>query len=139
MKHVHKLLEKRGDIHVGEKNWVLNEALDAKKLQSGGTFRKVLARKLDAAIVPILSGVIARIDRNYNLNLIHQGDTPVVQFWLTIFRNSEVMRFHYEEFVSKEKMVENVEEDFQCQLPFSWLIKEAFDTQWDSVKSTAGE
>ena len=140
---MYKLLEERGDILVSEKKWMLHEALDAKKLQSGGTFRNVIAKKLDEAIIPILSGIIARIDRSYNLDLIHQQDTPVAHFWLTMFGNTEIMGFHYEEVVSKEQVAgiggRMTEKDFKCQLPFSWIIKETFDNHLDHAKSTAGD
>ena len=135
------LLEERGNTF-DDRNWMLNEALNARKLQTGGTFRKVLAKKLDAAIVPIFAGIIARIDRNYNLNLIHNEDPSITKFWLTIFANPQIMGFHFDEFVTGEQVPgiggRKLEEDFECRLPFSWLIKEVFDDQWHSAKSTAG-
>ena len=140
-KYMYKLLEERQCVFMGEKPWLLN--LDSKKLQSEGAFIDDLAMKCEAAIIPILSGIIACIDRNYNLDLIHQEENPITQFWLTIFGNSDIMGFYYKEVVSMKQVTHHgigggkAEEDFQCQLPFSWLIKEAIDNQWDGAKSVA--
>ena len=142
--HIHQLLKEREEIRVDEKNWVLREALSPKKLQSGGTFRNVIARKLDEVIIPIFAEIIALIDHNYNLDLVDpkSHSTPVAQFWLAMFCDPKVMQFSYAE-MSVRKQVPGVggkmaEEEFRCQLPFSWLVREAFDAQWNSAKSIAG-
>ena len=122
---------------------MLNEALNAVKLQNGGTFRNVLARKLDGVIIPIFAGIIGFIDRNYNLNLIRdKADKPATfHFWLDMFRDPQIMQFHYDEMAVREQVPgaggRMSEEDFRCHLPFSWLIKETFDSQWDNAKRIA--
>ena len=144
MTHIYKLLKERESIRQDEKNWVLNEALSAKKLQSGGTFRNVIARKLRDVIIPIFAEIIALIDHNYNLDLVDPKthDTPVTQFWLAMFRNPQVMHFSYADMSVREQVpgvgARLAEEEFRCQLPFSWLVREAFEAQWDSAKSVAG-
>ena len=146
VRHIHRLLKERDQVREDERNWILNEALSARKLQNGGTFQKVLARKLDEVLVPILSEIIAHLDRNYNLNHLNTKDktSPLYQFWLAMFRHQQLC---YEDMVSQgmqhRELVPGVggkmaEEDFHCQLPFSWLVKEAVDSQWHSAKSTAG-
>ena len=145
MTHIHQLLKERESIRQDEKNWVLNEALSAKKLQSGGTFRNVIARKLDEVIIPIFAEIIALIDHNYNLDLVDPkiNNTPVTQFWLAMFRNPHVMHFSYSDMSVREQVPgvggRLAEEEFRCQLPFSWLVREAFEAQWDSAKSVAGD
>ena len=138
--HLHQLLKERDRVRVDEKDWVLNEALNAKKLQSGGTFRNVIARKLNEVIIPIFSKIIALIDRNYNLDLANPNgnSTPVTQFWLAIFRDPKVMHFSYTEMSVREQVPGMTEEEFRCRLPFSWLVREAFEAQWDSAKNTSG-
>ena len=148
MRHIHQLLTERTQVWEDDKNWVLNEALSARKLQNGGTFQNVLARKLDDVIVPIFSEIIALVDRNYNLNRLNlkEENSPLNQFWLAMFRNPAIMQLCYEDMVTKQggghrEQVPGAggrmaEEDFKCQLPFSWLVKEAVDTQWHSTKST---
>ena len=140
---IHRLLRERDRVREDEKDWVLNEALSAKKLQSGGTFRNVIARKLDEAIIPIFAEVIALIDRNYNLDLANpkKNGTSVTQFWLAMFRNHKVMHFSYADMSVREMPVMGgrmADEEFRCQLPFSWLVQEAFEVQWTSAKSTTG-
>ena len=144
MIHIHQLLEERDRVREDEKDWVLREALSAKKLQSGGTFRNVIARKLDEVIIPIFAEIIALIDRNYNLDLASpkSNSTPLTQFWLAMFRDPKVMHFSYTEMSVREQIPgiggRMAEEEFRCQLPFSWLVQEAFEAQWDSAKSTSG-
>lgn len=128
-----------------DNQWVLNEALNARKLQNGGTFRKVLARKIDEVVVPIFSEIIACVDCNYNLDLINprSENMPICQFWLNMFGQPKIMQFNYIEMVTPREKVPGVggrrsAKDFKCQLPFSWIIKAAIDAQWDNAKSSAG-
>ena len=150
VRHIHQLLRERDRIREDDKNWVLNEALSARKLQNGGTFQNVLARKLDDVIVPIFSEIIALVDCNYNLNHLNtkEENSSLNRFWLAMFRDPSIMQLSYEDMVTTQggghrEQVPGAggrmaEEDFKCQLPFSWLVKEAVDTQWHSAKSTVG-
>lgn len=142
--HIYNLLEQRGEVRADDRDWVLNEALNPKKLQNGGTFRNVLTRKLDDVIIPIFAEIIGIVDYNYNLNLIGglSQNTSLSRLWLAIFRNPDIMKFHYEEMVTRQQVPgvggRMAEQDFRCQFPFSWLIKQAVDAQWDQAKSIAG-
>lgn len=145
VQHVFNVLEQRDQVWELDKQWVLNEAMNPRKLQNGGTFRNVLARKIDDVLVPIFSEIIAFIDRNYNLDLIslRNENYPLQQFWLNIFGRHAIMQFNYIEMVTPREKVPGVggrrsAKDFRCRLPFSWLIKTAVDDQWDNVKSSAG-
>ena len=138
-------MKQKESLYESDKEWVINEAMNAKSLQHGGTFRKVLTRKVDEVVVPIFSEIIARIDTNYNLDLINPKNekSPLSQFWLSIFRNREIMQFDYNEFVTPREQVPGVggrkaDVDFKCELPFSWFIFDAVDSQWDNAKSYAG-
>ena len=146
MQHIFSVLQQRDHVWEADKQWVLNEAMDPRKLHNGGTFRNVLARKIDDVIIPIFSEIIASMDRNYNLDLINpRGEnTPLCQFWLKMFGRPKIMQFSYVEMMTPREKVPGVGgrrsvEDFKCQLPFSWIIKEAVDAQWDNAKSSAGE
>lgn len=145
VKHIHKVLEERDQIWDQDENWVLKEAMDPRKLQNGGTFRNVLARKIDHVLIPIFAEIIACIDRNYNLDLMdsRNENSPLSLFWLAMFGSPEIMQFSYKEMTVARKQIPGVggrrsEDDFKCQLPFFWLIKRAIDAQWDNVKSTSG-
>jgi hypothetical protein len=142
--HIYQLLQKR-EINKPEfSNWVLDEAMNSSNLEVGGTFRNVLARKIDEIVIPIFAKIIASIDRNYNLNHINPkaGETPLVQFWLAMFRDTQIQQLKYSEMAHGGKVAglggRMVDRDFKCKLPFFWLIKDAVDSQWDSAKNIAG-
>lgn len=121
------------------------EAMNAKNLQYGGTFRNVISRKFDRIVIPILSEIIAIIDQNYNLALIDPSNesSPLSQFWLSVFGEFTIMQFNYTDMVIPRQQVPGVggrkaRKDFKSKLPFSWLIHEAVDSQWDNAKISAG-
>lgn len=135
--HIHRMLGERETIHKDD-NWVLNEAMDMHHLQTGGTFMNVLSRKLDDIIIPCLAEIIAFVDRHCNLNLLELSPTLLSQFWLKIFgskRAEEALR--YADMVGRQK-VEMNHDNYDCQFPFSWLVKELMDSHWDSAKSIGG-
>lgn len=120
--------------------------MNAKSLQHGGTFRNVLSRKVDTVVIPIFSQIIASIDQNYNLSLIDPSNesSPISQFWLDMFRDSSIMQFNYRDMVTPKQQVSGLGgrktgEAFRCQFPFSWLMYETVESQWDNAKSCAGE
>jgi hypothetical protein len=70
--HIYRLLQEReSDLA----HWVLDEALNASSLEVGGTFRNVLACKIDEVVIPIFAKIIACIDCSYNLDLIDTVDS----------------------------------------------------------------
>ncbi len=111
--------------------------MDPKSLQHGGTFRNALSRKFDDVITPIFSEIIASIDQNYNLDLIDPNSTSpsLSQFWLSMFRE---FSFNYEDMITPREEVPTGG-DYKCELPFSWLVHEAVDSQWDNAVSSAGK
>lgn len=127
VKLVHCALKEKERDRVDERDWVGMEAMNAKKLQNGGTFRNVLARRIDEVITPLFSGIIALIDENCNLDLIDESDqnSPLSKFWLAMF---QLVRFN-NTLVSLPGN-STVEVGFHCQLPFSWIIHEAVEAQW---------
>lgn len=139
VQHIHEVLKVRDQVRVDDKEWVINEAMNAKSLQHGGTFRNALSRKVDEVIIPIFSEIIASIDKNFNLDLIDPKNesSPLSQFWLKMFRDFRIMQFNYKHLINPRKQIPGIE-DFKCELPFSWLIYEALDSQWDIAKSSAG-
>ena len=128
-----------------DKDWVLNEALDCRRLQQSGTFRNSLTRRLDEVVTPIFAAVIAFCDQYCNLNLLHQGikgDTLVYRFWLSMFKSSDVILFNYEEMAANLKSDlggGRVMDDFECHMPFFWIIKEAVDSVQSSVSAIGGQ
>ena len=145
VQHIFEVLQEREEVFEGEK-WVIKEAMNARNLQHGGTFRNALSRKVDEVVTPIFAEIIASVDRNYNLDLIDpkNENSPISKFWLSIFSDSSIMQFNYRDMVTPREQVPGVGgrktgEDFKCELPFSWLIYDAVDSQWDNAKSLAGK
>ncbi len=139
--HISKVLQEQDKDGKGEKKWVIKEAMNPKSLQHGGTFQNALSRKVDQVIIPIFSEIIACIDQNYNLDLIDpKSDNPsLAQFWLSMFRKYSVMQFNYADMSIPREQVPGIGgrksgEDYKCELPFSWVIYEAVNSQWDSAK-----
>ena len=146
IQHIFEILQERDSVRVDEKEWVVKEAMNQKSLQHGGTFRNVLSRKVDEVVIPVFSEILSRIDQNYNLNLINpkNENIPLSQFWLQMFRDSQIMKFSYVDMVTPREQVPGLGgrksgEDFVCQFPFSWLVYEAINSQWDNAKSTIGK
>ena len=142
--HIYRLLQERESDKPDLANWVLDEALNSSSLEVGGTFRNVLACKIDEVVIPIFAEIIASIDHNYNLDHINPnaGDTPLVQFWLAMFKDPQVQQLQYSEMTQGGKVIglggRMLDQDFKCKLPFFWLIKDAVDSQWDYAKNKAG-
>ena len=137
--HIHRKLKEREE-NYRDTDWVLDEAMDAHNLQTGGTFKNVLTRKLDKVIVPCFSEIIAFLDRNCNLNLLQsvRPITPLSQFWLKIFSSQRaVQALGFADMVATEK-VPMRDEEFVCEFPFSWLVKELMDSQWDTAQNVGG-
>jgi hypothetical protein len=141
--HLYKLLKEREADRPDLSEWVLSEALNASKLEVGGTFRNVLARKIDEVVIPLFAKVIACIDCNYNLDLIDPKaqDSAHSRFWLAMFGEPKVLQLKYE--TAQGDTVPGVggrktNQDFKCQIPFFWLIRDTVDSQWDIAKSRAG-
>jgi hypothetical protein len=139
VKYIHILLKERDDTYHLASNWVLEEAMNTRKLHIGGTFKNALAKKIDNIIIPLFAEVIATIDRNQNLHHLRdlgKKQCIIHDLWLHIFSTPEVFNLSYVEIAGREKAP--VKDDFRCTFPFSWLIREAVDNQLESVKGYSG-
>eukprot|EP00731_Ephydatia_muelleri_P024235 Em0016g506a len=142
--HIYRVLLRRDEVVGFDKDWVLNEALDCRRLQQSGTFRNSLTRRLDEVITPIFAAVIAFCDQYSNLNLANESrdNNSISKFWLSMFSNSDVIQFNYEDIATNPKSDlggGRVSEDFKCQMPFFWIIKEAVDSMLSSVSNYGGK
>ena len=115
--------------------------MNLRKLHIRGTFKNSLVRKFDDVVIPLLANVIALVDHNYNLSHLEKlglEQSSVQEFWLRIFSDPNVLQLSYSEKVGGEKFPV-VDENLKCQLPFSWLIKEAIDSHWELAKTISGK
>ena len=144
VKLIHSILKEREEVMGEETGWVLNEAMSRKKLQSGGTFRNVLTRKLDEVIIPIFAEVLVSVDRYSNLDLVRKNSPPHIrQLWLSAF--PVLCKFSYADMTTQGGdglagmgQRRSMGGEFRCQFPFFWLVKETVDSHWDNAISVTG-
>ena len=144
VKLIHSILKEREEVMGEETGWVLNEAMSRKKLQSGGTFRNVLTRKLDEVIIPIFAEVLVSVDRYSNLDLVRKNSPPHIrQLWLSAF--PVLCKFSYADMTTQGGdglagmgQRRSIGGEFRCQFPFFWLVKETVDSHWDNAISVTG-
>ena len=162
VKHILSMLKERDNL-LKDREWVLNEALSGKKLQSSGTFQNVLSRRLDEVVLPLFSSVLSFIDHYSNLDLIaqrlvkvkeariyiyyfynysgkHSDNTPLQNLWLHIFSNEALCRFSYEAMTTGKSAGELHtailgSAEFPCMFPFFWIIKDEIDSKWETAKA----
>ena len=149
-RRIHKLLQEK-DERAGDKanDWLRSEALSGTGIQENGTFRKALWQRVYSSVIPILSEVIAFVDRDSNLDLVMDGGNWLSSLWLGFFQCDEMVELHYDGFLSLESGIirERVPvvtssretQSFELQFPFSWIIKERIDAMWREASSIAGE
>ena len=149
-RRIHKLLQEK-DERAGDKanDWLRSEALSGTGIQENGTFRKALLQRIYSSVIPILSEVIAFVDRDSNLDLVMDGGNWLSSLWLGFFQCDKLVELHYDGFLSLESGIirERVPvvtssretQSFELQFPFSWIIKERIDAMWREASSIAGE
>ncbi len=127
VKFIHSALLQREKDRSDEKDWVLNEAMSGKKLQNGGTFRNVLARRIDEVVTPYFAEIIALCDQNSNLSLLNPNsvDSPISTLWLAMFKLSSGSTSFSS--LGEEKTTITVISDFCCKFPFSWCVKDVME------------
>ena len=145
MTRIYNLLCEREADRPDLADWVLREALNTSKLEVGGTFRNVLARKIDEVVIPIFSKIIGCIDHNCNLDLISGSEyslmTARCEFWIAVFRDPRLLQLQYSEMVQGNRMLGTgirASQNFKCQMPYFWLIKESVDSVQDDARIRAG-
>ena len=138
--HIHRMLKEREEVYKDRDDWIIQEAMNITHLQTGGTFKNVLARRLDEVIVPCFAMIIAFMDHNCNLNLLRcVQPTPLSKFWLNICASQHAQdELRYVDMVGTQKVV-MIDDNFACEFPFYWLVKDLMDCQWDSAQSTGGK
>ncbi len=132
VKLIHSALKQREELRIGERDWVLTEAMSGRKLQNGGTFRNVLARRIDEVVTPFFAEIIAHADQNCNLDLLDPKnlDSPIARFWLQMF-NLTGGRI---DFSSLAKGKTTIKIEFYSRLPFSWFVWEVVNAQGANVR-----
>ena len=149
-RRIHQLLQQKDErAGIRSSDWLRAEARSGTGTRERGTFRKALWQRVYSAVIPILSEVIAFIDRDSNLDLVRNDDKWLSRMWLSLFQRPELTRLHYDDFLSPVSDVirERVpalpsgrdRHVFESQLPFAVIVKEQIDDMWKGANSVAGK
>ena len=148
MQKITPLIEEleQSQTEVLEKGWAITEALDLHKLQEGGTFLITLLRRIDGILTNILAFIIEFIDQHNNLALIN--DDRLHGLWLSMFRDEGICAFSYKSIchnAEESKMTSLVPKlgsvsvgGYNCKVPFSWIILQAVEAQWNHTNLKTG-
>ena len=121
------------------KKWLYEEATNSLNLQSGGSFIKVILRRLDSEIIDAFSTIIAMIDTNYNLELLVNGSPDLVQFWLDVFKHPFICDTRESIVMAKESTLFLRQNSFYCCFPFSFVFQHYIVRQLKLKWSTLGK
>ncbi|XP_068694638.1 E3 ubiquitin-protein ligase rnf213-alpha-like [Montipora foliosa] len=147
-RRIHKLLQEKDDrAGSNASDWLRSEALSGIGIQENGTFRKALWQRVYSSVIPILSEIIAFVDRDSNLELLMGEGDWLSHLWIAFFQDQALVELHYDNFLSLESNIirERVPVTtagrerymFDVQFPFSWLVKERIDNMWREAASIA--
>ncbi|XP_021363666.1 E3 ubiquitin-protein ligase rnf213-alpha-like isoform X2 [Mizuhopecten yessoensis] len=133
-KHLDVLLTEKEKSLVNPGDWLATEAAKAEVINTAGTFRRARTQCMETKVTPILTGIIAFMDTNRNLDSLYRatdGDW-VQQLWLGVINCTKATGLQYSQLVSPghaqqelpEVVVRHTGTDghlFTAQMPFSWL------------------
>ena len=132
-------------------DWLLQTANCGEDIQSSGTFRKAVNLRINNTITPLLSELIACLDRNGNLELaLCNEEVPECLFnlWQDIFRDDRLFVLQYKDTVSPHTLLPRrrvpVLSDgaggkyFKAHFPFSWLINQCASQVFSEIKNLSG-
>lgn len=121
------------------KKWLYEEATNSLNLQSGGSFIKVILRRLVSEIIDAFSTIIAMIDINYNLELLVNSSPDLVQFWLKSFQPSLVCDTREYIVMAKKSRIFLRQNSFYCHFPFSFIFQHYIVMELKLKWSTLGK
>ncbi|XP_056627258.1 E3 ubiquitin-protein ligase rnf213-beta-like isoform X2 [Triplophysa dalaica] len=126
-------------------DWVYRAAKNREALQEGGTLRHTLWRHLQGILSPLLARVLEVLDRDCNLGLLYGLSDGLVQFWLDIFQDQQLLDLLFTQTASVPEQEINVqchlfvgEVERPCAAPFSWLIKTYCQSLWEESEFVRG-
>ncbi|XP_029401802.1 E3 ubiquitin-protein ligase RNF213 isoform X2 [Mus pahari] len=139
---LHVLLNKQEENQVRSlKEWVTREAANQDALQEAGTFRHTLWKRVQDVVTPILASMISHIDRDGNLELLVQPDSPAwaKDLWMFIYSDVKFLnislvlnntRSNSEMSFILVQSHMNLLKDACNAVPFSWRIRDYLEELW---------
>ncbi|CAO2646302.1 E3 ubiquitin-protein ligase RNF213 [Lemmus lemmus] len=139
---LHVLLKKQEENQTpSQKQWVTREAANQDALQEAGTFRHTLWKRIQNVVTSFLASMIAYIDRDGNLELLAQSDSPAwaQDLWMFIFRDIKFLNIPLvvnntgpprcrSSILVQSHM--NLPKDACNAVPFSWRIRDYLEELW---------
>ncbi|XP_052050777.1 E3 ubiquitin-protein ligase RNF213 isoform X2 [Apodemus sylvaticus] len=139
---LHVLLNKQEENQVSSlKEWVSREAANQDALQEAGTFRHTLWKRVQDVVTPILASMISHIDRDGNLELLAQPESPAWarDLWMFIYSDLKFLsiplvlnstRSNSEMSFILVQSHMNLLKDAYNAVPFSWRIRDYLEELW---------
>ncbi|XP_072001709.1 E3 ubiquitin-protein ligase RNF213-like isoform X2 [Engystomops pustulosus] len=137
---LHNMLRSQEEDSFHAVDWVLREAANLDALQEAGTFRQTLWKRVQTAVTPFLSHILAIIDCNGNMEILvdeHVEDF-IKSLWMFIFSDKKLLPVssnfssQTETILVKNNM--NIAAFGQNCLPFSWRIKDYLEEIWTQAQ-----
>ncbi|KAL2078388.1 hypothetical protein ACEWY4_026073 [Coilia grayii] len=138
-------LAQKEEAIVNPKDWVNKEAKKRQVLQESGTLRHALWRCLQSALTPVLARILEVLDRDANLDLAYCAGLSegLIDFWLDILSDKQILDFLHSSSVSEEEIT--VQGNLvlgghgqPCGAPFSWLIRSCYQELWEESEFIPG-
>ncbi|WAR07278.1 R213A-like protein [Mya arenaria] len=125
--------EKKGGKYIAQL-WMTREAAAAENINKAGTFRRSCHQTIISKVSPILAGIIAYLDTNRNLDLIHSDLWWKRALWTSVLNTEGAIQLQYSDLQSPKRRSDLGEmlvmttgfqgHMFFACLPFSWMMKE---------------
>ncbi|WAR07347.1 R213A-like protein [Mya arenaria] len=125
--------EKKGGKYIAQL-WMTREAAAPENINKAGTFRRSCHQTIISKVSPILAGIIAYLDTNRNLDLIHSDVWWKRTLWTSVLNTEGAIKIQYSDLQSPKRRSDLGEmlvmttgfqgHMFSACLPFSWMMKE---------------
>ena len=146
------LLKEQHETSESNYHWIFQIANRIEDIQSCGTFRKAINFQINDTITPLLSELIALLDRNANLELTTYYDSiPKCYYdlWYHILLDVQLCVLRYKDMVSSTTWLPRTSvpvlsdgaggKFFKANFPFSWLVQEVTSSIHVQAKQSKGK
>ncbi|WAR07210.1 RN213-like protein, partial [Mya arenaria] len=123
--------EKTGGDYIAQL-WMTREAAAAENINKAGTFRRSCLQTIISKVSPILAGIIAYLDTNRNLDLIHSDVGWKQMLWTSVLNTEGAIQLQFSDLQSPKRCSDLDEmlvmttgregHMFSACVPFSWTM-----------------
>ena len=123
--HKHLLAKESQVLPEHARGWVMREALEQRFIPSYGTFRASLALCVEEKIVPVWRRLLALMDDNDNLMVLHENLEQYQELWVNLFCTFCRAEEHHENPI---ETIKHMPGHHVMSFPFSRRISLMLDT-----------